>query len=278
MWFAHTYFGQITVFMLALGLWTMSPIRSDLKNCYFGSGRLAFFVYFLTSKVFSLISLFGCWKEVLKVRTIFFGIILFVGMHFLVLISSPLFSISNSPHLLTQLYSEWIHAASSGGTELGVSVVRGQQNHGVTAAILRALQVDPTRVSYDIVLCSFLALFFSGMWGWFSKNLKLEEKWSGWLAIGVIAHPLAWHHSFVMAYPLCALALQRAVETRRKVLAVWALIGASSIGILVPQVVGPGAVRSFELFANKSWGVVICGVVLILAATSRNQQRTSIQS
>jgi hypothetical protein len=265
MWFAHTYFGQITVFMLALGLWTLKPLaKGGQEN--FSPGRLSFFIYVLTSKVFSMISLIGCWKEVIRPKTLALGFSWLVLTHILLFVSFPYSMISNAPHVIVQLYSDWILAASSGGAELGALIVRGQQNHGFAAAILRALEVDATKVGYDIALCSFIALILSILWAWYSRSLKTEERWAGWLAMGVIAHPLAWHHSFVMAYPLCVFALQRAVSSRDRVLIFFALFGTSCIGIFVPQVIGTGAVRPLELFANKSWGVVISGIVVLVAS------------
>jgi hypothetical protein len=265
-WFAHTYFGQITIFLLVCGLWALEPIshlKEDVK--IFESKRLAFFVFLLTSKVFSLVSLIGCWKEVIRVRTLLFGILGIILSHIILLITSPKFSLFEAPHVIFKLYIEWINAASAGGSELGATIVRGQQNHGFAAAILRVFAIDSSKVNYDISLSLALAALFCGIWSFFSRKLPRDQQWAGWLSIGVITHPLAWHHSFVMAYPLCVFALDEALNVKQKKLVGFAVFSAICIGIFVPQVIGVEAVRPLELFANKSWGVVFSGVVLILA-------------
>lgn len=273
-WFAHTFFGQFTIFMLVCGLWAYNPnLGQNWQLREFKPTRLAFFVFLLTSKVFSLVSLLGCLRELLRVSTLRIGAFIFIFAHLILLVTFPQISIRTSPQVILTLYSEWISAASAGGAELGATIVRGQQNHGFTAAILRALSVDSTKVHYDILWSFLLACLFSGLWGYFARKLPRDHQWAGWLSIGVIAHPLAWHHSFVMAYPLCVFALNEALNVRRKTLIFGATFGIICIGILVPQVIGVDLVRPLELIANKSWGVIISAFVLILADEQKNRSQ-----
>jgi hypothetical protein len=232
-------------------------------------GKTAFLAYLLSAKVFSLVTLVGIWRSLLQFRTIAMGAMFFVVGHLILLVTNPLFTFGNSGQILVQLYQDWMKAASSGGAELGAKVVRGQNNHGLTTAVLRWLDVEATRVSWDMATAVILASGFGFLWQHYGKKLRLQERWAGWLAIGLITHPLAWHHSFVMAFPLCTFSLQEAIRSGRKWLIFWALFGISCIGIFIPQVIGVDAVKPLEYLANKSWGAVICGVVLILARSAK---------
>lgn len=261
-WLAHTHFGQVMVFLMAFALWTQVETKVPFKS----ESKLAVLTFLFTTKIFSLVSLLGVLKSLLKVRVVLYGLLLILGSHLLLLLVYPHASLQEAPALLANLYREWVHAASSGGVELGAEIVRGQQNHGFVAAILRKFDADATHVNLDVLVAGALALGFSFLWAHFSRDLRSEEKWSGWLTIGVIAHPLAWHHSFTLVFPLCAFSLQRAVQSRRRGLIFLSVFGIACIGLLIPQVIGVDAVVPLENWGNKSWGTLASAIALVLSA------------
>ena len=169
---------------------------------------------------------------------------------------------------LAGTYRDFMAAATSGGAELGAIIVRGQGNHGFTALVLRSLQIDSLSFASDVITSAALMLLFGTLWHRFSRELTPAERWSGWIGAGLIVHPLAWHHSFVLAYPLCALSISRATSTGRRGLIALSLLGACCIGIFIPQVLGHTLVKPLELAGIKSWGVVIAATALALASRS----------
>lgn len=249
-WLAHFAAGQVTLLMMALGLFCFS------RNAF---ASLAF-VY--SAKIFSVISLVGLRgriKNWAKPATYLVTAIL---------VSHLVLWIFLRNMTLFELYRAWVRAAASGGSELGEIIVRGQGNHGFTAGILRWLPISATGVKWDISVFVVLSIFFGWLWTRASRFLTPAQSWTGWLALGVIVHPLAWHHSFVMAFPLCAFALNEAMSSRRpdkKINIALALLGTCCIGILIPQVIGKTLVRPIELVSVKSWGVCLAGLALYRA-------------
>ena len=291
MWLAHTEFGQIMVFLLALGVGikpsqavTNPPRKNqnkshkkspqelpkeliDLprKQSWSNQSQWAFLSFLFTAKIFSVVSLLGAWRNISQRRVVLIGLGYLVLAHLVLIVTSP----GLPPNWLVDLYRAWMDAAFSGGEQLGATIVRGQQNHGFVAVFLRIFDVNATLVHFDIFVALALALGLSGLWHYFSRSLSFQERWVGWLALGVIVHPLAWHHSFVMAYPLCVLSLDRAIQTKQKSLIALAFFGAACITLLIPQVIGTEMVVPLEYVANKSWGVVFSAVALILSHAAR---------
>jgi hypothetical protein len=169
------------------------------------------------------------------------------------------------------LYRQWVQAASSGGQELGSFVVRGQMNHGFTAGVLRLFQVDARDTKLDYAVALSLAAVFSLLWAWASKKLSSLEAWVGWLGVGLIVHPLAWHHSFVMAYPLCAVSLDRAFRSQQRKWIVWAILGICCIGIFIPNIFGMTLITPLEHISIKSWGVCLCAWTLVRTSEPSSQ-------
>ncbi len=260
MWLAHVHFGQIMVFLLAFALWAHGTTGKAFGN----SSRIAGLTFLFTSKVFSMVSLLGIFKKILKLPVILTGFVFLALSHILLLLTFP-FEKLNS-RIIQNLYQDWIHAASSGGADLGAKIVRGQQNHGFVAAILRNLNIGATVVQFDVLVAALLAALFSFLWNFYSKNLSSEEKWAGWLSIGVIAHPLAWHHSFTITYPLCVFSLHRSIQSKNKRWIILSLLGVSCIALFIPQVIGVDAVIPLEYIGSKSWGVLLSAIALILAS------------
>lgn len=259
-WLGHAFAGQFTLILLAAALWAI-PNKSS-------PGKLGFLAVVFSAKVFSMVSHVGRWREYLRIKPILAGIALLVALHLAV------FSMFSDSYGLPELYSQWVHAASSGGQELGSEIVRGQMNHGFTAGMLRLFHVDARATHVDYEVAIILAAVFSALWVFVSKGLKSPEIWAGWLAVGLICHPLAWHHSFVLVYPLCALSLDRAIDSRRQSLIALSIFGMLCIGILIPNVIGLALATPLEMISIKSWGVCFSALALILASRSLKSEQS----
>ena len=257
---AHISAGQFTIVLLATALWAVDG-KSDAKPR--GGFREALLTWVLSAKVFSLYTLAGIWRRFLKPGPWVWGAGLFGLAHVIVLAINAYHGVTKS---LFEIYRDFMAAASSGGAELGAIIVRGQGNHGLTALVLRSLNVDSLSFASDMLTSMALVIPLGMLWNRYSKWLTEAEAWTGWIGIGLIVHPLAWHHSFVLAYPLCALSIARASRTGSRKLVALALLGTCMIGILIPQVIGKTLVKPYELAGGKSWGVVLAGVAMVLAA------------
>jgi hypothetical protein len=267
MWLAHAYFGQVMVFILASAL-AFGGAVSPKKRVTFGSEtRAAFLGVIFSTKIFSVVSLIPIWKHIFRWRTIMLGLVVLAIAHLLILLTYPLDRIGYSGagmiDLIVGLYRDWAHAAASGGAELGEEIVRGQQNHGLPAAILRNFHIGATQVGADVGIAVVLAAILGGIWYQASRKLKWEEQWAGWLALGTIVHPLAWHHSFIMAFPLCTFSIARAIDARKWGWIALSVLGIACICLFIPQVIGTDAVKPIERLGNKSWGVIFCAWVLV---------------
>ncbi len=265
-WLGHVFAGQFTLILMATALWAV-PEKSSASDTKEHPVQLAVLGIVFTTKVFSLVSLIGRAKEYLRPKPILVGIALLVFLHAIVY---GVFAVHGQWVGLAELYHQWTQSASSGGQELGASVVRGQMNHGFTAGILRAFHVDARETSLDYKIALSLAAFFSVLWAWASKKLDSLEAWAGWLGVGLIAHPLAWHHSFVMAYPICAISLDRAIHSRNRKLIALSVFAICCIGIMIPNVIGMTLATPLELVSIKSWGVCFAALSLVLARRSQS--------
>lgn len=249
-WRAHLEMGQLTLVLLAAALWLQpkTPLRTA------GAG------YLLSAKLFSGIAILGAPRsQLLNPKTWLAGLSLVAGSFVLVLLLRP------EPGAWGYLQG-WAHAASSGGAALGAQVIRGQQNHALTTRILDALGVAADNTRADVGVCLLLIALLAPLWMRFSKGLSDAERWAGWLALGMVVHPLAWDHSYVMAYPLAALAVDRSFTRKRgRELAV---LGVILTAVLTPQLVGAWFVKPFELLACKFWGVVASAAGLVVSAKS----------
>jgi hypothetical protein len=251
-WLGHFYTGQITVFLLAISLWAVSPKIS--------SPRATILALFLTTKVFHAVSLVGILKDMLRPRTLIAGVLALIALDVL---TWEVLRIQGSTLGWLELHRQWIQAAGSAASELGAEVVRGQGNHSFTAGVLRWCHVDPLDTSKDIWVAALLAVFLSALWHHFSRVLDPAESWAGWLCVGLVIHPLLWHHSFVLAFPACVLAMDRALKSGSRGLIAAAGTSIFLVALLIPQLFG-SLVNPFEWAASKSWGVTLACAVLVI--------------
>lgn len=256
-WQEQFWSGQITIFMMAAALW-VAPMDESR------SWPIAFVTYIFTAKLFSLATLLGRWKELLRPKALIIGAALAL-LPTVVVISVLRWNHPEDPIGLIELFQRFAASANSGGVSLGPNVIRGPINHGFTAAILRSLQIDSKKSIYDFCVPIILTLILAPLWTYFSKSLGRMEQWLGWLALGAVIHPLAWDHTFVLAFPLGAVAIDRALRTHRHSLVALAIMGLSCVGLLVPNIVGTEMVKPFDAIGAKSWGVVLSALALILS-------------
>lgn len=263
LWFEHYMYGQSTLLLTALGLWAMDASRR-LRPM-----PAAVIEYVFSLKVFTAYALPGGGSRMLERATLARTALLTLIAH-LALASMALRFGRGLGDEFRSLYSGWVSNALSGAADLGPQVIRGAFNHGFTAAILRRVDPQALHPGWDTPLSLLLAISLGAGWWRLSRALQFEEKWAGWLAIAVIAHPLAWQHSFVMGFPLSAYAIQGAMDGKNRMLLALALLGTGLTALWVPQVVNEYAVP-LEVWGSKSWGVLLCAIALLLARRIRRK-------
>ncbi|MEK6578725.1 MAG: glycosyltransferase 87 family protein, partial [Bdellovibrionota bacterium] len=172
-WLAHFFAGQLTLILLAAGLWAVPPPRT--KTSKWSAAVAAFFI---SGKIFYSVSLLGLGKRFFKKET---WLSLLIAMPTATFGSWIIAVASGYPESFGEFLKSWARAAASGGVELGAQYVRGQMNHGFTAGALRWLSIGSDRVGADIAVCLVLSVLLSAIWYRYSKKLSDQEKWSGWL-------------------------------------------------------------------------------------------------
>jgi hypothetical protein len=80
----------------------------------------------------------------------------------------------------------------------------------------------------------------------------------------MVVHPLLWHHSIVMAYPICALAVDRSIRSKNAYLIAISWLSVFLVAVLIPNLFGPDFVYLFEYLGSKSWGILLAGLVLVI--------------
>jgi hypothetical protein len=263
-WFGHIYSGQFTLFILFAALWAVPPE----KNAEITSGKVTFLAIVLSSKVYSIFTMLGVFRAAIRPRTILISLTSVVLLEALVI---AVLRFHGNEISIIDLHRTWIQAAESGAAELGAHVVRGQGNHSFTAGVLRWFHVDPLDSSKDGYVALILGVFFSAIWFYFSQHLARAEQWAGWIGVGMVVHPLLWHHSFVLAFPICALSLDRAIRDGSRALIALAGLGTFLIAIFIPNIFGMEIVTPLELYSSKSWGIVFAASVLVVCQNRKDK-------
>jgi hypothetical protein len=267
-WLGHVFAGQFSIFMMAAALWAVPPEEGSL----FSSGKLALLAVVLSSKVYSVFTLLGLTQYYRRRRTAaicVLAVVLLEALVFAVLVAR-----GNTTSFMG-LHQGWIAAAKSGAQELHGDVIRGPGNHSFTAALLRAFKVDPLDSNKDAFVALGLGVFFSALWYYFSQGLSRAERWTGWIGVGMVIHPLLWHHSIVMAFPVCALAVDRAFRSKKVELKILSGLSVFLVAVLIPNLFGPDFAQAFEIWGSKSWGILLAGVVLIASYRLRKNPATA---
>ncbi|MBI2712479.1 MAG: hypothetical protein HYX41_06455 [Bdellovibrio sp.] len=265
LWFEHIKYGQIMAPLLAFTLYAGTPTKQR------AAWKVSFMIYLLSSKVFTLFALLGNLRKLLT-REILLGLVAVTfGLH---LVVSIIFA-KNGIHLGTgfhTLYQSWIDNAFHNARDLGLGNVRGAVNHGFTALVLRNLDPQGVHPEWDAPVAIALLTVLGALWWRVSRQFRFERKWSGWLALSAVCHPLAWSHSFVFVYPMACYSVHCAFHSfpreryaKRAVLTLISLLGIAMMGLWVPQTVGLDRAITLELLGLKAWGAFLCAVALALA-------------
>jgi hypothetical protein len=245
-WFLFAYHalaGQFSLMMLALAL--------------FGFSKKGFWqtfaaVWGLSAKMFTAFSLLGYSKlrpHLLKIAGAF------------AVLSLPALWLTPG-HSLPRLLQSWLGSSNSSSAVMANDIVRGWRNQGLPAFFLKNGGVDRAHAWADLLAFILLAALAFYFWKPVSKKLSKPAAWAGWLALGAALHPLAWFHSFILAYPLAAFAVEEAlpkkVALKQKI--------AAGLGVLFITVVTfPIALQ----LCVKAWGVVLCCYSLQLSVQKR---------
>jgi hypothetical protein len=259
-WMVHALDGQITLFLLAIMLWAVEGIKptKDL-----GWRPLPLFWTF-SAKIFPLFSLLGLGRPLrrwLNARNIVVSVLLFAAL------SAPAVLVTPGHNPVTMIRS-WVGTAGSGGDKLPGEKIRGRENQGLPVMVLRVLDVRADRKSMDVLAFLLSALILGGCWSIFSAGLGFTERWVGWIALGAAVHPLAWFHSFVLAFPLAAISLDHGIRKRYAFGIVVSVAGILCTAVLTAKLLGPTGL-ALEMASIKSWGVVLCLLGLRASALRR---------
>ena len=237
-WAVHFMDGQISLTILALILWA------------FDRRQLTVGIWALSSKVFSGFSLLG-FPGFLKVspkQLLLIGLVL-CGL------SAPAVFVAPG-HSPVSLFHSWSVAASSGGLLFDGEKVRGRDNQGMPAMILRTLGIKAANTNADLLFFFICALGLGAYWGLRSKALNEDERWLGWIALSTVVHPLAWFHYFVLAFPLAVVSIDAAMKTKNRRMIITGLIALAMVALVTRKTLGYTGER-MELYSIKSWGVLL---------------------
>ncbi|MCC7442254.1 MAG: DUF2029 domain-containing protein, partial [Bdellovibrionales bacterium] len=223
-WAVHALDGQITLMLLASCLWATEGLRPSGDLGYRG----LIILWALSVKIFTVFGLLGVYRPLRKwltLRHVGVSAALFLALSLPAWWAAP----DRNPGAIVEA---WVSSASSGGEALGGEKIRSRVNQGFPVMVLRLLEVRASRTSMDVLAFLLAALVLGGVWSIASAGLPFPERWVGWLALTAAVHPLSWFHSFVMAFPLAALALDRAWARRERMAILLAGSGVVLIALL----------------------------------------------
>ncbi len=249
LWQVNAMDGQLSMLFVATWLW------AGETNIFKKLNLKSFFLFYFSSfKIFTFYPLVSLnWSKgaivpILKILLI------------LAALSIPAWIVSDfvSPLEFVKLYSDTI---SSSGQYLGESV-RGRYQPSLTAFFMRLFEVPAIQTHWDVVCALILAVVLGLGWKKFSKKLSPDERWVGWIALTAVIHPLPFWYSFVFAYPLCALALDRAFSTRSLFARAISILGLFFVAVATEKTLGTFG-QTLELLSIKSFGVLLSAFALV---------------
>lgn len=249
--FSHFQMGQITLLVTAVSLWAYRRWK----------GELTFIFLALSAKIFSTVAIGSDWNRLVRIRSVLSAVL------FCLVLSLPALWTTPSHFDVIELLRNWAHAAGSGGTDLGS--VRDWGNQGFPAMFLRMFAIPAARSSADLVSFVACVVLFAPIWIVFSRKLNSYEQWTNFLAFAVVVHPLAWFHTFVLAFPLCAISLDQGLKSKSKLGLFCSGLGLVFVGLISTSTLGNrlgGAVLNLSI---RSWGVFLCSAGLWVSVRGR---------
>ena len=260
-WAVHAMDGQISLLVLAGTLWAK-------ERDTWVSRLIALLL--LSTKIFTLFALFGWmipdWRRLGRDAiwkwggTAALGALVFVGLS---LPANRFQSVGRGGYALL---TSWSDAAGSGGTQFEDQKVRGRDNQGFPALLLRMTHVRANEAEWDLKCFLILATAALAVLFGLAKYFASDQIFAIGLGLTAVVHPLAWFHLFVFAYPLVVLALDGVAASRRTRALGVAISGAAAVSLLTRGTLG-GVGVTLELLSIKSWGVVV--LISIWTATRR---------
>ncbi len=250
-WAYHFEFGQFSLMLVATALYWEKNRSSQFRS--------TLMVLLFSSKIFTMVSLLGDWRTLLRKRVVFWVVSSTFVLSGLVV---GVLRYHGRDMSLVGLLQAWFDAAFSQNL-LRNEILRGAHNQGFTAGLIRMLWFDSTFRFLEVLVFLGLVCVFVPFWHFASRKLHVSEQWAGWLALGVILHPLAWMHSYVFAFPVCGLALGKALRVGK---VGWVLTG--FFGVLLVGLNPPHWNEFLESLCMRSWGVVLSMVTLAFSTES----------
>ena len=267
-WAVHAMDGQINLVLLAGVLWAW---ESDTVFARVTA------IVLLSTKIFTGFALIAWFlrdirrsKGGLSLQAAVWAVAVFVVFSFPAVLSQNV-SRASSGSRVEKLSTSWWDAAASGGTQFEGEKIRGRGNQGFPALILRAMAVPARETRWDLVLFAVTAFAASGAFVWASTWVTAEESVGLALGLMVVAHPLAWFHLYVFAFPLTVLALERAWDSRKWQIVTCAFLGAFLLAAISRKTLGVFGAR-LELFSIKAWGVLFLAYALVQAVRIKSRR------
>jgi hypothetical protein len=133
-WAVHALDGQITVCVLALSLWAMEKE---------GTARAVLLVWGLSVKIFSVFALIGARRRIMSLSTV----VVVCGSLSALSVPACLSEPSKNP---INLVKNWSLAARSAGERFEDEKIRGRENQGFPALVLRMSGVPARESHFDL--------------------------------------------------------------------------------------------------------------------------------
>jgi hypothetical protein len=247
-WAVHALDGQITLLMLALALWCTEGLKPSSELGW----RAPVLLWAFSIKIFTVFGLLGIYRPLRRWATwkrLGTTALIFTALSVPAFWTAP----DRNPR---EVVTAWLGSAGSGGDALGEKV-RSRVNQGFPVMILRVLDVRASRTSMDVLAFLLVSLILGGIWSLASAGLGFPERWAGWLALTAAVHPLSWFHSFVLAYPLAVLALDRSVKRQAWFSVALASAGILCVAVFTWRILGDVG-HDLEEASIKSWGILLC--------------------
>jgi hypothetical protein len=174
------------------------------------------------------------------------------------------------------LLRDWLDAMFSGtrtidGRRIGFMT---RECQGLPAVMLRVFSMnEESRVHVLIATAVPVVAVFVG-WKAAIRRYRLapNDAWLGWLALMPVVQPLGWFHFFWMAFPVAAIAMDRALRERRKGLALATCLGILLVAAATEKTLGSVG-TALELAAVKSWGTLVCLACFAVLSQARRRRR-----
>ncbi len=254
LWTVHAFDGQVSLILLAVGLAFFGK---------FGKNPLVL-IYALSIKILTLFPIIGVLdisvqrgelKNVSVPRTI----LRWTGMAAVVLGLLSIPALKSHHYDLGEFLRQYRAVTSPGVDSSGSPrvTVRGDQAQGFVSMIFRVCDLDYRNSVLILVFSMVLALVLAAFWHCRASRLSMDFQWAGWLALTATLQPLAGFHTFVLAFPLAAMTLERTFAEKAKLrtgLCFFAILMITAFG---QKTLGHAGLVLQQL-SVKSWGVLFC--------------------